>query len=268
MGMIKWPEGNIHFALSGGRTSAYMLRLMLDDPGWNDDVKIVFCNTGREAPETLDFLAEIEHRWGVDINWLEYGYEGKPIVREVNRETASLDGAPFATLIERKRALPNARQRWCTQELKARTAKRWLVAQGWKKWHSALGIRGDETRRERHGERERSTPWYPLMQLHKTRGDVWNFWGQQPFDLGLEIVAGGTYRGNCDGCFLKSDYHMAKLSVENPEAYEWWVGKERERNLTGVKKRTGEPWRFNPRRDLIALQSATKEFGLQLGIGV
>jgi 3'-phosphoadenosine 5'-phosphosulfate sulfotransferase (PAPS reductase)/FAD synthetase len=52
-------------SFSGGRTSAMMLKLILDAHGgtlplW---VKVVFCNTGKERPETLDFVNECAKRW-------------------------------------------------------------------------------------------------------------------------------------------------------------------------------------------------------------
>lgn len=42
-------------SFSGGRTSAYMLRRCLD-AGVPDDCYVIFSNTGRELPETLDFV--------------------------------------------------------------------------------------------------------------------------------------------------------------------------------------------------------------------
>ena len=54
-------------SVSGGRTSACMLRHILDAHGGRlpDDIAVVFANTGMERPETLDFrhhLAIIERR--------------------------------------------------------------------------------------------------------------------------------------------------------------------------------------------------------------
>ena len=45
-------------SFSGGRTSGYMLRRILDAHGGMlpDHAKVVFANTGKERPETLDFV--------------------------------------------------------------------------------------------------------------------------------------------------------------------------------------------------------------------
>lgn len=50
-------------SFSGGRTSGYMLWHILDAHGGAlpDDVKVVFCNTGKERPETLDFVERCAH---------------------------------------------------------------------------------------------------------------------------------------------------------------------------------------------------------------
>ena len=89
------PPALISF--SGGRTSAYLLRQILDAYGGRlpEAVVPVFANTGKEMPETLDFVRECGERWGVDIVWLEYN-PGLPDKFEiVSHGTASRQGEPF-----------------------------------------------------------------------------------------------------------------------------------------------------------------------------
>ena len=70
---MKLPDGNVLIIFSGGRTSGYMLHRILKANGdLPDRVKVLFANTGREMPGTLDFVHNIEKNWGVDITWLEY----------------------------------------------------------------------------------------------------------------------------------------------------------------------------------------------------
>ena len=53
------PEGNVQIAFSGGRTSGYMLYKILEaNNGLPDRAKVIFTNTGREMPETYDFIQE------------------------------------------------------------------------------------------------------------------------------------------------------------------------------------------------------------------
>lgn len=71
-------EGPAVLSISGGRTSAYMLRMVLDAHGGAlpPDVLAIFANTGKEMPETLDFIEECSQRWSVPIKWLEYRGRG------------------------------------------------------------------------------------------------------------------------------------------------------------------------------------------------
>ena len=57
------PDGNVQIAFSGGRTSGYMLHQILEaNGGLTDRVEVTFQNTGREMPQTLDFVAEVGRR--------------------------------------------------------------------------------------------------------------------------------------------------------------------------------------------------------------
>ena len=124
----KLPEGNIQISFSGGRTSGYMLYKILEaNNGLPDRAKVIFTNTGREMEQTLDFVQECSHRWNVNIIWLEYDIvNGKVTYKEVNHNSASRNGEPFEKLIESKKILPNVLIRFCTVELKIKTAKRYL----------------------------------------------------------------------------------------------------------------------------------------------
>jgi 3'-phosphoadenosine 5'-phosphosulfate sulfotransferase (PAPS reductase)/FAD synthetase len=219
------PPGQVQIAFSGGRTSAYMLRQLLDaNPGMvgNPDVVVTFQNTGREMPETLDFVAEVGARWGVPIIWLEYRPTA-PWFEIVSHNSASRNGEPFDALIDRKQYLPNQQTRFCTIELKIRTAKRYLVSLGWKRWVNATGIRADEPNRlNKPAPKDRWTTWNPLAVAGVSRHDVALFWRQQNFDLQLPNVGGNCWLGNCNGCFLKSEAHVAALAREYPDRAAWW----------------------------------------------
>ena len=222
---FRLPDGPVQIGLSGGRTSAYMLwRLMQANPDWsNERVKVIFTNTGREMPETLDFLAEIERRWSVPIIWLEYAPDEPKLFRVVSHSTASRDGEPFEALIRKRKYLPNHVMRFCTGQLKITTAKRYLRALGWDRWTIAVGIRADEPRRLlKKQPKERWTVWHPLAQAGVTKHIVGDFWRLQPFDLQLENINGTTPFGNCDGCFLKGEAKIAELIRRYPERAAWW----------------------------------------------
>src|SRR5690606_21274192 len=58
-------------SFSGGRTSRYMLKHIIDAHGGTlpDDVVVCFANTGKEMPETLDFVLRTEQEYGCPIVW-------------------------------------------------------------------------------------------------------------------------------------------------------------------------------------------------------
>ena len=68
-------------SFSGGRSSGYMLKHVVDAYSGklpDDVVVVVFANTGREMPATLDFVDECAKRWDVPITWVEYDWDRTP----------------------------------------------------------------------------------------------------------------------------------------------------------------------------------------------
>lgn len=235
------PEGNIQISFSGGRTSAYMLHQILEANGDlpEDRVKVMFQNTGREMEETLEFVAEVGRRWGVMITWTEY-LPHEPGFVEVGYQGASRKGEPFDALIDKKQYLPNQQSRFCTQELKIRTAKKYLVSIGWERWTAAVGIRADEKHRlGKLAPKERWVNWHPLAAAGVSKHDVAAFWKRQPFDLKLPNVRGKCWLGNCDGCFLKSERSQAVLARDFPERHAWW--EQAESRIGALETSKGRP---------------------------
>lgn len=241
------PDGNVQIAFSGGRTSAYMLHKILEaNGGLPDRAKVIFTNTGREMPQTLDFVAEVADRWAVHITWLEYRAAsiGNKLAHgwvEVDREAASTDGTPMVEVMRYFGYPPNREADFCSHELKTRTARRYCVdALGWANWTTALGIRSDEPQRVMKVQpRERYRVWYPLNDAGANKQTVSAFWAAQPFHLGLQTINGVTPFGNCDGCFKKSEWKRAVLVREHPERAQWWADQEAR---FGGTFREADPW--------------------------
>lgn len=212
------PDGNVQIAFSGGRSSAYMLYQILEaNGGLPGRVEVTFQNTGREHEATLDFVSEVSRRWGVMVTWLEYRPE-VPFFEIIGHQGASRNGEPFEALIKKKKYLPNQQSRFCTIELKVRTAKRYLVSLGWDRWTNCVGFRADEPARlNKPKPKDRWTVWHPMASAGVTKRDVAAFWETQPFDLQLENVNGKTPGGNCVDCFLKSEAYIAGYHRDHPE---------------------------------------------------
>lgn len=218
-------------SFSGGRTSGYMLRHILDAHGGQpDDLVVSFQNTGLEHPATYDFVKECGGRWGVDVTWLEYcvDEENRHAYKRVNYDTASRDGAPFEAAIVKKQYLPNPVARICTVNLKMRTMDRHLKslethADG---CTNAVGLRFDEPRRVHRikNDNGRADVYCPLYHAGVTEPDILAWWKEQPFDLELPLT--GNMAGNCVGCFLKGRAKLEILAEEMPEHFDWWVRME------------------------------------------
>lgn len=215
-------EGPAVISFSGGRTSAYMLRMILDAHGGTlpPDVYVLFADTGKERPETYDFVRACGVEWGVDIVWIE-----RP--------------GQFTQLITDKKYLPNPIARFCTQELKLTPMRRWMLAKGYDHWTNAVGIRADEPRRiakMRGAAGTRKERWdnvFPLYESGITKEAVNAFWSSQPFDLQL-----GPDEGNCDLCFLKGYGKLKNIVRERPDLALWWADQEAR---TGATFRNDRP---------------------------
>lgn len=218
-------------SFSGGRTSAYMLKMILDAHGGNlpDDVHVCFANTGKEREETLRFVHDCATHWNVRVRWLEYRSRltSLPIedrFEEVGFNSASRDGKPFADLITSKGYTPNAVTRFCTSELKVRVMKWFMQSLGYKNWVNVIGLRADEPKRVARSRVKPKEPWtnaLPLDDAMVTNRVVRAWWAEQPFDLQLL-----PFEGNCDACFLKARPKLWEVERTKPGTLEWWAQME------------------------------------------
>ena len=101
---------------------------------YRDGDLVIFCDTGREHLKTYKFINDFE------------AYENIPIIR---LKWNNVDGDPFQKLLERKnyKLVPNRVKRFCTDELKIKTSKRYLRSIGIRKFENLIGFRADEERR-------------------------------------------------------------------------------------------------------------------------
>ena len=234
-------------SFSGGRTSGYMLYHILKEYDFSlpDNIYVTFANTGKEAPETLDFVHEVSEKWDVPINWLELEIaEERPIWRTkiVTYETASRNGEPFDELLRKRPYLPNPVTRFCTSELKIKVMKRFMKnISGYKDWYNVIGLRYDEPRRVASAMRASNyEPWdnvLPMAEAKHTVQDVTDFWSKQNFDLNLTNAYGKTPAGNCDLCFLKGMDTTISILKERPHMADWWIEKEKQVGATFRKDR-------------------------------
>lgn len=245
-------DETVMISFSGGRSSGYMLHQILQAMGGQQpNVHILFANTGKEMPETLDFVRDCEVNFGCRITWLEYRFDfdkRKSGFVVVDHATASRDGEPFAQLIRAKKMLPNVAHRFCTEELKIKTMTRYMRTIGHQDYLNVIGLRADEPRRiaKMRAKNERDDlrqSCAPMNDARATKADVFRFWKSMPFDLRLDNQNGTTPMGNCDMCFMKGVGKLSSIARDFPEKAEWWIGQEDQVGATFYK---GLPYRLLP----------------------
>lgn len=219
-------------SFSGGRTSGMLAHRVIEAHGGTlpPDVVLCFQNTGKERPETYDFVERCSCEWGVPIVWLEYRAGKRFAV--VDYATANRTGEPIRAAIRDRKYVPNPRTPICTIETKLLTVIRYCESLGWPHWTNVIGFRADELervakRRASADADDREDLSFPLTAVGVTRADVATFWNSQPFDLQL-----GANESNCDLCFLKGAGTIQRLMRQWPDAPQWWIDVEREEGNT------------------------------------
>ena len=223
--------------LSGGRSSALMLRLLLDAGrlDFSRD-KVVFTNTGAEHSATLDFVRDVGERWGVPVVWLEYwrdetGASGrKESYRIVNWDTAARKGEPFMSAMTSSHCavIPKVTERVCTSKLKITPTEKYLRDVGIDDCVNALGYRKGEERRRARALARGDNVICPLIDAGIDNAKVVEFWRAQEFDLALPVVGGRTIHGNCVLCFMKGAGEIMRLIKECPDRADFWIKLEDE----------------------------------------
>ena len=207
----------MNISFSGGRTSGYMTKLLLDN--WSDkyDFIVTFANTGLEHPKTLEFVHNCDKHFGFNTVWLESVPQIGRISSKhkvVSYETASRCGEPFEASIQ-KYGIPNTAFPQCTRELKLNPMRSYLASIGirWDEVPTAIGIRKDEMRRVKDAKHI----LYPLVNTWPCdKQDVLDWWEDQTFDLGID-----EFEGNCQGCFKKSIKKHFMQIERDPTVFEF-----------------------------------------------
>ncbi|AMW83944.1 3'-phosphoadenosine 5'-phosphosulfate sulfotransferase (PAPS reductase)/FAD synthetase [Pseudomonas yamanorum] len=253
-------SGTTVVSFSGGRTSAYMLRQVLDNNEDLSDLVVTFANTGKEHPATLEFVRECAERWAVPIVWLEFRDDDAGFA-VVDYDTASRQGEPFEALIRKRKYLPNPVTRFCTIDLKIRIIHKYLRSLGLSTEEVPVdmmtGIRADEPRRVvkiRHRKSTSESKWATMVMPLADAGvgvqDVTDFWAGQPFDLMLPTINGRTLEGNCDLCFLKGAKQVYSIIASDRDEPirkgDWWA--RMESSVVSGGKFTGDGARFRSDR--------------------
>lgn len=196
---------------SGGKTSAYMTI-----HEYREGDLVIFCDTGREHPKTYKFINDFE------------AHEKIPIIRlSLNNEKN-----PFDYLLRKKnyKVIPNRVKRFCTDELKIKTSKRYLRSIGIRKFENLIGFRKDEERRvnNRKFKFKNVIDKFPLYELGIDKQMINDYWNKKEYTLEIPSIL-----GNCDLCFMKGKNAIIAILREYPELGDKWIADEEEAQKNG-----------------------------------
>lgn len=253
MEFIKKGRTYIVVTVSGGKTSARQAIWMtlnkdrvadyLGVPIAAIEYIYVFCNTGREHNETLDFVNRIDKTYfGGKVIWLEaliHHVKGKGTTHRItdyehahrNDEFKTRrDTHPFVQYVS-KYGVPNQSFKSCTRELKLRPQESFMRSLGFKtgeksrNYYTAIGFRTDEAhRRSNPEESKKMKVIYPMLDIElMDKEDIEIFWEDRKERLTIP-----PWQGNCLTCFKKSQNKLNLVHIESPEAFEFnrWIEKE------------------------------------------
>lgn len=211
-------------SFSGGKTSAYMSKWLLDTYGHLYTFVFIFANTGQECEETLIFVDKCDKKFGLNVVWVEAvvnPIHGKGITHKVvTFMSAARNGEPFEAFIA-KSGIPNANKPQCSDRLKALPIEHYKKVNGLKGVRHCIGIRKDEERRKAKSASKYNLI-YPLCDWSEIdKQDVNTFWEEQPFTLELD-----EHQGNCKTCWKKSDKKLWLIALEEPEKFTFMLTME------------------------------------------
>lgn len=249
---------------SGGRTSAFMGLMLKEHPKYKDFEKVyIFANTGKELPETLDFINKCDKEWGLNIVWLEADVQNEKGVgttfKIVDYDTASRNGKPFEDMLY-KYPLPNNIASNCTRELKQRPidkfVKHYINTDLFLKWckennrviknEDIVWNTLDQTTAFLDYKEQITYEVYTAMGIRwderhreSNNAEKENIIYPLIYDLKVDSkfirdwwdrqsfdLQLKDYEGNCDLCFKKSLKKRLTIIKERPETAEWWLNME------------------------------------------
>lgn len=193
--------------LSGGKDSTALAIYLRDRV---PQMEYVFLDTGKELPETYEYLDRIE------------AFLGKPIIR-LNAEFS------FDHYLEVfGNYLPSASARWCTKMLKLKPFEKFV---GDDLAYSYIAIRADEDRVGYISHKANLIPKYPFRDDGLVYSDIMRILEES--GIGLPAYYSWRSRSGCYFCFFQRKSEWLGLKREHPDLFEKAKAYEKVDEATG-----------------------------------
>lgn len=268
--MQEVPKLKTISSISGGKTSAYMAlhypadhylfaAVLTDDPATAPKDPGILAECQRRIPAfvgstelemTYRNLLRLEQRLGQEITWV-HAWESQQGYYQQTDQGWLPRPMTFNSLIRTRKALPNQRGRWCTEQLKVYAIF----------WHAYLhlmddpnevvwmhiGYRTDESRRVLRMQKCKDTIHFPVScridgkdkrQRYAWRDFEWRIPAFPLCDDGVDhlaVLKFWTEQGwqwpnvsNCAMCFYHSDRELQHIAQTYPEQATWAIRQEDE----------------------------------------
>lgn len=236
-----FPENITHVvSFSGGRTSAYLVKLMEErrkNDGWN--VKYVFMDTGAEHPETYTFIRNVVKHFGIELVCLRCKIDMRPnhgtTYTEISIDDIKPDLQPWKDMMQ-KYGTPYFGGAFCTRTMKTDAYNAYCKDHfGKGNYISWLGIRYDESVRlwgesaakilRKYGVEDLTGFYLECRKLAENGVDLNDLISQE-----ISSMFGDTVKEHVDlitkriNANVKENTHyMAEISdFEKQDVLDWW----------------------------------------------
>jgi len=180
--------------LSGGKDSTALAIYMRDRV---PEMEYAFADTGKELPETYEYIDRLEAFLG----------------KRIDRLNADRDFDHYLKVYNNY--LPSSRMRWCTRQLKLRPFERFV---GDDPVISYVGIRADEDREGYISTKPNIKARFPFKEDGITKADVHRILEES--GIGMADYYKWRTRSGCYFCFFQRKSEWAGLYENHPDLFE------------------------------------------------
>lgn len=186
-------------SLSGGKDSAALAIYMRDRV---PDMEYIFHDTGKELPETYEYLGRIESILGKRIH-------------KTTEEDGDIIG--FDQLLKIYGGmLPSSHRRWCTRMMKLKPFEKFI---GDAPCYNYIGLRADEKREGYISHKPNITPVYPFREDGLVKADIERILEESSIGLPPYTKWGRT-RSGCFFCFFQQKIEWVLLKETHPDLFD------------------------------------------------